>query len=310
MHFTVLASLSLLGVATAFKDSVEAQIVTKQVQTVNGTVEYRTVCKTCPYTLCPHLEAPWGGDVYSLTCWTYGDRVGDSQLWLKTTTGCYLSEYDLVEYAGDFREDLASCGQVPYEVTEQPAQIRYLTECKWGYSTSAESITYYGRDLDLTLLCWAEGGTVYGDSYWYKTTDNCCVSGSGLWETPDRSQLDNCGPAFGPRINESVEPPELPGDKKPTPLPIEEESAAAPAPEGSSVARRWLQPEQIGEEYSYCRTCPSSASGSNCRVVKVYEYNQTVVSQCTLGNDEGRWMLTTDWCYVNGTDFWEPPWDQ
>jgi len=161
----------------------------------------------------------------------------------------------------------------------------------------------FSRGFLLTILC----------SYWYKTTDNCCVSGSGLWETPgkfterenpsrlrqtcakvplDRSQLDNCGPAFGPRINESVEPPELPVDKKPTPLPIEEDSAPAPAPEGSSVARRWLQPEQIGEEYSYCRTCPSSASGSNCPVVKVYEYNQTVVSQCTLGNDEGRWMVS------------------
>lgn len=63
------------------------------------------------------------------------------------------------------REDLANCGTVPKVITEQPAKIRYLTECKWGYSTSDESITYYGRDLDLNVLCWAEGDEIQGDKY-------------------------------------------------------------------------------------------------------------------------------------------------
>ncbi|PKS08743.1 hypothetical protein jhhlp_004796 [Lomentospora prolificans] len=308
MRFSVVATLSLVGLTAALQASVQAEVKAKQVETVNGTVEYTTFCKTCPYTMCTHLEAPYGGETYSLTCWTYGDKVGDSQLWLKTSNGCYLSEYDLIEYQGDFREDLANCGTVPKVITEQPAKIRYLTECKWGYSTSDESITYYGRDLDLNVLCWAEGDEIQGDKYWYKTTDNCCISGSGLWSAPDQSKLQNCGPSYGPRINESVEPPELPG-QKPTTLPADEPEQGQ-AEEGSAIGKRWLEDGLIGEEYAYCYSCPTNPANPTCDLVKTYEYNQTVISQCTTADLSDRWMLTTDWCYVNGTDFWVPPWDR
>ncbi|PKS12549.1 hypothetical protein jhhlp_000757 [Lomentospora prolificans] len=299
MRFSLLAALSLAGLTMARQSSVSGQIKTMQVQTVNGTVEYSTFCQKCPYTICTHLEVPSSGTDYDLTCWTYGDLVGDSQLWLKTSTGCYVSEYDLVEYEGEIREDLAACGPVPKEITEQPAQVRYLTECKWGYSAGAESVTYYGRDRDLTLLCWAEGGNVIPNTYWYKTTDNCYVSGSGLWEAPDQSKLENCGPSFGPQVQK---PPNIPVDK-PTRASEEEQPA-----EDSTLAKRWLAEALIGEEYSYCRTCPSAVN-TTCETVKTYEYNQTVITQCVAGNKEGRWMLTTDWCYVNATEFWNPPGD-
>lgn len=58
------------------------------------------------------------------------------------------------------REELEYCGDVPLEITEQDAEVRYLSECKWEYSTSSESLLYYGRDLDTTLTCWAEGEPV------------------------------------------------------------------------------------------------------------------------------------------------------
>lgn len=58
------------------------------------------------------------------------------------------------------RTDLKTCGKVPLKITKQPAKVRYLSECKWGYSTSDESMKFYGRDLDVTLTCWTEGGEV------------------------------------------------------------------------------------------------------------------------------------------------------
>lgn len=36
---------------------------------VNGTVEYSSQCKTCPYNLCTNVNTPYGGDNVTLTCW-------------------------------------------------------------------------------------------------------------------------------------------------------------------------------------------------------------------------------------------------
>lgn len=300
---------------------------------VNGTVEYTSMCKSCPYELCTNVNIPWGGDLVTLTCWAEGDKIGDTKLWLKTTDNCYISEYDLIEHQGDFRSELKSCGKVPLSVTKQPAKVRYLSECKWGYGTSSESIKFLGRDVDVSLTCWANGAKVLGNTYWYKTTDNCHVSGSGLWGTPDRSKLNNCGPAPGPRINETKRSIDSDGPR-PVDLPAREDETDDndgldeedhpdesdyddDEDEETDLSRRWLQPEQIGEEYAPCTKCPGPASAS-CPQIKRYEYNQTVVSQCLTSTEVGfpngsfvftNWMLTTDWCYVKGDDFWVPPWD-
>lgn len=108
---------------------------------------------------------------------------------VKTTENCYLPEYDLILY-GDcklpfppafllasshitptsltspsrvVRADLEYCGEVPLDITRQDATVRYLSECKWSRATSSESIVYYGRDVDVTLTCWANGNTIMGD---------------------------------------------------------------------------------------------------------------------------------------------------
>ncbi|KAI9899409.1 hypothetical protein N3K66_005870 [Trichothecium roseum] len=291
----VVGLLPALVVAAPYLQTLSIEVEPKQV-IVNGTVEYTSQCKTCPYNLCPNINVPWGGDNVTLTCWTNGDKIGDTKLWLKTTDNCYITEYDLVEYAGDFTADLKYCGRVQKDITTQDAEVRYLSECKWGYSTSDESIKYYGRDVDVTLTCYAKGTEVVGDSFWYKTTDNCQVSGSGLWEEPDRSSLDDCGPEPGPRINETKR---------------------AVDPEERSLVPRWLQPEIIGEEYAPCYSCAKTGDPA-CKVTTTYEFNDTVASQCLTHEDitypngtfsSKRWMLTTDWCYVNGDDFWVPPWD-
>lgn len=60
-------------------------------------------------------------------------------------------------------EDLDYCGRVPLDITRQDATVRYLSEGKWTASTAAESILYYGRDVDITVTCWTEGTEIIGD---------------------------------------------------------------------------------------------------------------------------------------------------
>ena len=108
----------------------------------------------------------------------------------------------------------------------------------------------------------------------------------------DHNSLQPCGPIFGPRINESIEP--LPTDgAKPTPLPINEDDEEDEDGD-DSVVRRWLEPGKIGEEYSGCYSCPGAVKNETCRLVTVYEFNQTVVSQCvdTISTPRGPWVVS------------------
>lgn len=109
----------------------------------------------------------------------------------------------------------------------------------------------------------------------------------------DRSQLEWCGPDFGPRINESIEPLDQSG-AKPVPLPIDEDGQSEVDGEFKELERRWLQPEQIGEEYAGCYSCPSSVQNGTCHLVAVYEFNDTVISQCVNNNSGAggtQWMV-------------------
>lgn len=59
--------------------------------------------------------------------------------------------------------ELEYCGHIPLDVTQERATVRYLSECIWGYETGDEGIAYYGRDVDITVTCWAKGTEVMGD---------------------------------------------------------------------------------------------------------------------------------------------------
>lgn len=48
----------------------------------------------------------------------------------------------------------------------------------------------------------------------------------------------------------------------------------------------------IGEEYAYCYSCPTNPANPTCDLVKTYEYNQTVISQCTTADLSDRWMVS------------------
>lgn len=65
----VVGLLPALAVAAPYLQTLSIEVEPKQV-IVNGTVEYTSQCKTCPYNLCPNVNVPWGGDNVTLTCWT------------------------------------------------------------------------------------------------------------------------------------------------------------------------------------------------------------------------------------------------
>lgn len=68
---------------------------------INTTAEYSTECKTCPHSLCPNTLAYGYEDSFNATCWTRGTKIADTNLWLQSEAGCYVTEYDVIEYEGD-----------------------------------------------------------------------------------------------------------------------------------------------------------------------------------------------------------------
>ncbi|SPO07030.1 uncharacterized protein DNG_09724 [Cephalotrichum gorgonifer] len=332
--FSVLIAY-LLPLARAQLDEDSPSADTSHKTAIEQSVEYAALCRTCPYSICTHVYE--STQRHNLTCWTQGDVIGDTDMWLRTTDGCYLAEYDLIEYEGDFSAELDYCGNIPLAVTQERATVRYLSECLWGYETGNEGIAYYGRDVDITVTCWAEGSEVIGDLYWYKTLDYCWVSGAGLWDKPgmytpesvsrfafhvpahdsfflpdvDRETLEWCGPPVSPRQNLTVEPLHTDG-AKPTPLPPDEDEAEDEGGRGDlnlGLSRRWLSPGQVSEEDVGCYTCARWAGNETCDLVTTYKFNQTAVIQCAATWDAITiFTYTTDWCWMNGSQFWTEPW--
>lgn len=70
MSFSLALALSAFVLGTS-ADPVS--VASRQQPTVDGTVEYTTQCKSCPYDLCTNVNVPWGGDPVTLTCWTEYD---------------------------------------------------------------------------------------------------------------------------------------------------------------------------------------------------------------------------------------------
>lgn len=64
--------------------------------------EFFTECKTCPRSLCTNKEtvgSSWAP--FNVTCYTHGTKIMGDDLWLKTGLGCYVTQYDVLEYEGD-----------------------------------------------------------------------------------------------------------------------------------------------------------------------------------------------------------------
>jgi hypothetical protein len=125
-----LSLLAVLAISSASVSAVKASI--------NNTVEHgvNTECKTCPYTLCTNKVYYESDALVTVTCYTHGTVIdGDEYIfssvlfensstkticysvWLQTTDGCYVTQYDLTDYVGDCkfcRTTIPHHGAVPF----------------------------------------------------------------------------------------------------------------------------------------------------------------------------------------------------
>ncbi|KAF2874383.1 hypothetical protein BDV95DRAFT_627098 [Massariosphaeria phaeospora] len=267
---------------------------------ITMTVEHglNTECKTCPRSLCPNqLAYDNYEDIFNATCWTRGTKIMGSNMWLKSEAGCYVTKYDLVEYDGEFQNDLVYCGEESEEqhLTEEDATLQYKTECNICPFISCDTIAYLKEETDVTLTCWTDQGQmIIDDPFWMKTSNNCYVAQKGLYSKPDITYLDNCGPIpwleQNDHNNENNTSEINKRDPETLPAPVE-------------LGTQYLINVTVGEEYAYCRMCPQET----CKSKKRYEFDQEVWLQCLAQTNGTWWSETTDFCYVKNSDFWQSP---
>ncbi|KAF2812368.1 uncharacterized protein BDZ99DRAFT_265425 [Mytilinidion resinicola] len=277
---------------------------------LNNTVEHgvNTECKTCPYVLCPN-KLYYDSDVnVTLTCFTTGTEISGDSIWLGTSDGCYVTQYDLVLYNGSYSTTLAPCSPSPIKenITTQSATIKYDTECNITPSTSVDTVHYLKPNTDITVTCWTNDSTstVINDPMWLKTTQNCYVAQIGLAHPANTSALDFCGPIpFLELINAAnrsgSDSPDSPTDPEDTDKPAE-------IPHLLIRSANYLINVTVCEDYAYCRSCPHL----NCTVERAYEFGTQIWLQCLVAStapNETFWSETTDWCFVRSEDLWESP---
>lgn len=150
---------------------------------ISTETEYNTECKTCPRSLCPNQIAYGYNDALNVTCWTRGTKIMGDELWLKTEAGCYVTQYDVLEYDGDCESflpiaalittndpyvdttDLEYCGAASeiQDLTIEDAKLKYKTECRICPELSCDLIAYLKEDTELELTCWYPEGQLIID---------------------------------------------------------------------------------------------------------------------------------------------------
>lgn len=284
---------------------------------INSTLEpgVATECKTCPYSLCTNKEYYDYNTAVSLICWTTGTDIGGDTTWLQTSDGCYVTQYDLVDYAGTWETDLSFCGKASTAnlVTYHSAKTKYDSECNiCPDNADCETVKYIKYGTDISVTCWTDqGGLVIDDSTWLKTKDNCYVAEIGLEAKADRSKIDYCGPVGFLQLNYTG-PAKREADAEPAPVPVTDaKPAPVPEPIHENIQKRYLINITVGEDYAKCHTSPNSTSS----VVKKYPFDHKVWMQCYVDTgatnpNETYWYETIDFCYVREVDFWESLFDQ
>ncbi|KAF2196630.1 hypothetical protein GQ43DRAFT_467031 [Delitschia confertaspora ATCC 74209] len=262
---------------------------------INSTADYSTECKTCPHSLCTNKQYYISGDSLNATCWTRGTKIAGDTLWLRTEAGCYVTQYDIAEYDGDYTAVLEYCGKDSEgeDLTEEDGTLQYKTECRICPDLQCDVVAYLPEETDVTLTCWTdEGQTVIDDPIWLKTRNNCYVAEIGLYSKPDTTYLDNCGPIPFLEI-------ELHNNENVT-SEVDKRNAF---PEPVIHSPHYLINVTVGEDFAYCRDRPD-VSG---KIEKRYPFNSEVWLQCLVENNGTWWSETTDFCYVKNSDFWESP---
>ncbi|RAL61783.1 hypothetical protein DID88_002846 [Monilinia fructigena] len=283
----MVSPFSALGIFLLFADITQAAFK----PSFNNTLErgVATECKTCPYSLCTNQKYYDYDTIVSLICWTTGTVIDGDSTWLRTSDDCYVTQYDLADYAGEYETDLSFCGQdsTIEHITTAPATTKYNTECNiCDDNSSCETIKYLKYGTDIAVTCWTDlGSLVINDSTWLKTTDNCYVAQIGLEEPADKTEIDYCGPVGFLQVNYTA-----PVGRSASPLNPETSHSSlakhSPPSSSSDINKRYLLNITVGEDYARCYETPSSSS----RLVKRYEW------------DHGVW--------VQEVDFWESLFDQ
>lgn len=227
--------------------------------------------------------------------------MGDN-MWLGTDKGCYVTQYDVSEFDGDYTEALPYCGRASEEqdLTLEDATIRYKAECRICPEINCDVWSYLKEDTDVELTCWtAEGQVVIDDPYWMKTTNNCYVAQKHLYSKPDITYLDWCGPI---PLLETEKHWNENGTSEIDSESIEER-AAVQTSKPDLMAPSYLINVTVGEDFANCHSKPDEKS----KIEKRYKFNQEVWLQCITERNGTYWSETTDFCYVNSKDFWESP---
>ncbi|KAJ4397817.1 hypothetical protein N0V93_002054 [Gnomoniopsis smithogilvyi] len=250
----------------------------------------QTECKTCPYSLCTNVAAYEYDQSLTLTCWTRGDSIVETNIWYETTDNCYVTEWDIID--GNYTGVLPYCGKIAETYTQGPSKTVYNTECNIipeFVGETADHTKMYKPEVDLTLTCrTSEGEAVLDNTNWYKTLSNCYVPEAEI-EFVD-ADLDNCGPI--PFMEAKMRQPDAETDSTPN---FARRSAA-------SQNKRWLYLTQIGDDSAQCLAEPNSASKSR----QTYTFAEYIVVQCATysdnaADDDQIFLLTEDFCWVNDT---------
>ncbi|OCL14595.1 hypothetical protein AOQ84DRAFT_280768 [Glonium stellatum] len=302
--FTPCIALLLLAAALASSAAVR---VSHPKPSINNTVEHgvSTECKTCPYSLCTNkLYYDSDTPAVVLQCWTHGTEIAGDNIWLGTSDGCYVTQYDLALYNGSYTRDLEYCGSDSEEenLTEDAATTQYDTECNICPWIDCDTVQYLGPQTDLIVTCWTnDSSLIISDSIWVKTTSNCYVAEIGLTNPVDTDLLDPCGPIPYLEVNNTqrvVQRSTLPASK-----PVPE-----PEPKPSLGNAAYLINVTVGEDYANCHSCPAK----NCSTVERYAFGTEIWLQCIVVDDanfpnETFWSETTDFCYVRSEDLFQSP---
>ncbi|KAK7179961.1 hypothetical protein DPSP01_009871 [Paraphaeosphaeria sporulosa] len=257
--------------------------------------DVNTECKACPHSLCPNILAYEQGESANVTCWTRGTRIIDTTLWLRSTSDCYVTEYDLNDNITDYTSALPYCGpgSEDEDLTLEDATLKYKTECRICPTISCDTVAYLKEDTDVELTCWTpDGQVIIDDPYWMKTTNNCYVAQKNLYSKPDITYLDPCGPI-----------PYLEIEKHFNENGTSDVDKRDAAPEPGTFAPSYLINVTVGENYALCRSCAQET----CRVERRYVFDQEVWLQCLVDTNGTWWSETTDFCYVKNSDFWQSP---
>lgn len=294
----------LLPLAFLFQPSTCQTNTTKPY--VEARVDFETECKTCPHVLCPNVLALEAPDPVNATCWTRGTHIVDTNLWIRISSGCYITEYDLGDL--DYYDILPYCGpgSEDEDLTIEPVTLKYKTECNICPTITCDTISYLKEDTDLDVTCWTpDGSTIIDDPIWYKTSNNCYVAQKNLYSKPDITYLDNCGPIpFLQYDTHNNENGTSEVDKRSLPASSDSDVSVEAQALGGVLTPQYLINVTIGEDHVGCYTQANTTS----KVQQRYEFNQTVWVQCvTDKNSDVWWSLTTDFCYVQSSDFWECP---